>query len=126
MTATSVAKKAPTSTTKGARMPSIAKLVRVAKRPPAGVKPPYIQVWKAAAIEPNHAVRIIESVRRTGLFMSLPATTPAGPKPIESMMVTKTMNVIHHAISTARTSVYHQINIGEKTTRTTSMVSLRG
>lgn len=37
---------------KGLSHPSIARLVMVAKRPAAGVKPPYIQDWKAAASEP--------------------------------------------------------------------------
>jgi hypothetical protein len=39
--------------TTGTARPSIPKLVKVAKIPAAGVKPPYIQDWKAAAIEPE-------------------------------------------------------------------------
>jgi hypothetical protein len=38
--------------------PSIPTLVRVAKIPAAGVKPPYIQDWKAAARDPIIPVRI--------------------------------------------------------------------
>jgi hypothetical protein len=33
-------------------VPSIAMLVNVAKIPPAGVNPPYMKDWNAAAIEP--------------------------------------------------------------------------
>jgi hypothetical protein len=36
----------------GMAKPSIPTLVRVAKIPAAGVKPPYIQDWKAAARDP--------------------------------------------------------------------------
>lgn len=43
---------AATAVTAGARRPSIARLVSDAKIPPAGVNPPYIADWKAAAIEP--------------------------------------------------------------------------
>lgn len=34
--------------------PNIAMLVKVAKIPPAGVKPPYIYDWNAAASDPVH------------------------------------------------------------------------
>jgi hypothetical protein len=33
--------------------PSIAMLVRVAKMPPAGVNPPYAQLWNHAAMDPT-------------------------------------------------------------------------
>ena len=35
------------------KVPSIAMLVRVANIPPAGVNPPYMNDWKAAAIVPK-------------------------------------------------------------------------
>ena len=47
-----VATPAPKRATVGAKMPTIPKLVRVAKIPAAGVKAPYAQLWKAAAKEP--------------------------------------------------------------------------
>jgi hypothetical protein len=47
-----VATLAPKRATAGARKPTVPKLVRVAKMPPAGVKAPYAQPWKAAAKEP--------------------------------------------------------------------------
>ena len=52
MNVVAVATPAPKAATGGARNPTIPKLVRVAKMPPAGVKPPYAQAWKAAAREP--------------------------------------------------------------------------
>src|SRR6185437_14945811 len=51
--ATSVAMMADGMATTGMARPSIPKLVKVAKIPAAGVKPPYIQDWNAAAIEPS-------------------------------------------------------------------------
>lgn len=36
----------------GCSVPNIAMLVNVAKMPPAGVMPPYMNDWKAAAIVP--------------------------------------------------------------------------
>lgn len=37
----------------GIKVPSIAMLVRVANMPPAGVNPPYMNDWKAAANVPK-------------------------------------------------------------------------
>jgi hypothetical protein len=50
--ATSVAIDIATVATGRASVPSIAMLVSVAKIPPAGVNPPYMNAWKAAAREP--------------------------------------------------------------------------
>lgn len=51
-TATEVATIPATIVNIGVAKPSIPTLVMVAKSPAAGVKPPYIQDWKAAAIDP--------------------------------------------------------------------------
>jgi hypothetical protein len=50
--ATSVAVNIATMATERASVPSIAMLVNVANIPAAGVNPPYISAWKAAAREP--------------------------------------------------------------------------
>jgi hypothetical protein len=50
--ATSVAINIANIAIERASVPSIAMLVSVAKIPPAGVKPPYMSAWKAAAREP--------------------------------------------------------------------------
>jgi len=50
--AANVANSDANKTKTGPLNPSIAMLVNVAKIPPAGVKPPYINDWKAAARDP--------------------------------------------------------------------------
>lgn len=52
ITATAVASVAANITAEGMSVPIIAILVNVAKIPLAGVNPPYIKDWKAAAREP--------------------------------------------------------------------------
>lgn len=84
--ATTVATKAANNATGGMRSPNIPRLVRVAKIPAAGVKPPYIQAWKAAAAE-------------------LP-TTPAGPKPRLSIIATMIVNVMAQAMMIAKTAEF--------------------
>lgn len=42
-------------------VPSIAMLVSVAKIPLAGVKPPYMNAWKAAAREPIETNKLVPS-----------------------------------------------------------------
>ena len=51
--AASVAMTAAMQANAGLAKPSMPILVSVARIPAAGVKPPYIQDWKAAAIEPK-------------------------------------------------------------------------
>jgi hypothetical protein len=52
MTVIAVAVTAAKPTSSGIKAPSIPIDVRVAKTPPAGVKPPYAKDWKAAARVP--------------------------------------------------------------------------
>lgn len=52
-TATKVATSDEPIPTAGINVPTMAMHVKVAKIPPAGVKPPYIQDWKAAAAVPE-------------------------------------------------------------------------
>lgn len=47
--ATIVAMSEATPTAAGINVPSMAMLVKVANTPPAGVNPPYMHDWKAAA-----------------------------------------------------------------------------
>ncbi|TKW53855.1 hypothetical protein CTA1_6030 [Colletotrichum tanaceti] len=56
MPVTNVATRPAKMTTGGINVPSIAMLVRVANTPPAGVKPPYMYDWKAAASVPGGSV----------------------------------------------------------------------
>lgn len=58
MAATTVANTAANTAAGHISVPSIAILVNVAKMPPAGVKPPYMRDWKAAAREPVTRKRI--------------------------------------------------------------------
>jgi hypothetical protein len=51
--AAAVAKSDATTAAIGIMVPTIAMLVNVANNPPAGVKPPYIHDWKAAANVPE-------------------------------------------------------------------------
>ena len=53
--ATAVAISAAIIAHSGIATPSIPTLVKVAKIPPVGVKPPYIQDWNAAARDPIEA-----------------------------------------------------------------------
>lgn len=58
ITATAVARIDASITAEGMRVPIIAILVNVAKIPLAGVNPPYMKDWKAAAREPIQRVRL--------------------------------------------------------------------
>lgn len=54
---TTVATAAAMAAKGGIATPNIVTEVRVANKPPAGVKPPYIHAWKAAAKEPRKIQR---------------------------------------------------------------------
>lgn len=97
--ATSVATTALNPATGGTRRPSMPRLVRVAKIPAAGVKPPYIHPWNAAASEPRSVISIRFYESKT--HGDVPATTPPGPKPRVSTSVVSKVNVTAHAMMMA-------------------------
>lgn len=113
---TTVATAAAIAAKGGIASPNIVTEVRVANKPPAGVKPPYIHAWKAAAKEPrkiqqdparlkiSEAGEAEEIVRALKSFRDIPATIPAGPKPMHMRREITTVKVIHHAIISASTS----------------------
>lgn len=78
--ATRLAATAAEAANTGTAYPTIPTYVNVANIPAAGVNPPYIHDWNAAAIEP--------------------VTMPAGPKPRHNRSVRMTVKVIDQAMMT--------------------------
>lgn len=84
-------------------------LVRVANIPPAGVNPPYMYDWNAAAKVPRVSERIFSKYAVKSRFVPAGkdialAPTPIGPKPKAKMMNATTVNVTAHATITAMMS----------------------
>lgn len=107
--ATTVAIDEATRRASGIIVPSIAMLVRVANIPPAGVNPPYMYDWKAAAKVPRVSERMFSKYMLKSRFVPAGedialAPTPIGPKPKAKMMNATTVNVTAHATIAAMMS----------------------
>ena len=82
--------------------------VKMAKNPPAGVKPPYAYDWKIAARVPMSLLLSvsIETEYYQGDYgvEHIPAPTPTWLNPTKDSKMRTTKNVIHHARIGAHTS----------------------